>query len=79
MIDNNNINDGGDAGGNSDFDPHAVQESQIRKMTRLAIEYQAVNLSQGACMRACICVCCFLCPNWAAVSSVAVRFNFVRV
>lgn len=47
MIDNNNINDGGDAGGNSDFDPHAVQESQIRKMTRLAIEYQAVNLSQG--------------------------------
>jgi len=28
-------------------DPNAVQESQIRKMTRLAIEYKAVNLSQG--------------------------------
>eukprot|EP00592_Proboscia_alata_P007356 CAMPEP_0194355608 /NCGR_PEP_ID=MMETSP0174-20130528/3494_1 /TAXON_ID=216777 /ORGANISM="Proboscia alata, Strain PI-D3" /LENGTH=455 /DNA_ID=CAMNT_0039124947 /DNA_START=175 /DNA_END=1542 /DNA_ORIENTATION=+ len=36
---------GGDV--NIDDDPHAVQESQIRKMTRLAIEYQAVNLSQG--------------------------------
>lgn len=30
-----------------DGDPNAVQESQIRKMTRLAIEFQAVNLSQG--------------------------------
>ena len=29
-------------------DSNAVQESQIRKMTRLAIEYRAVNLSQGA-------------------------------
>lgn len=56
MIDNNNINDGGGADGNSDVDPHAVQESQIRKMTRLAIEYQAVNLSQGACVRVCLCV-----------------------
>lgn len=34
-------------GGNVDGDPHAVKESQIRKMTRLAIEHQAVNLSQG--------------------------------
>lgn len=37
-----------------DGDPNAVQESQIRKMTRLAIEYKAVNLSQGAS------VCVFL-------------------
>lgn len=34
-------------GGDVDDDPNAVKESQIRKMTRLAIEYQAVNLSQG--------------------------------
>ncbi len=34
-------------GGEADGDPNAVQESQIRKMTRLAIEYEAVNLSQG--------------------------------
>ena len=33
--------------GEVDGDPNAVQESQIRKMTRLAIEYKAVNLSQG--------------------------------
>ena len=30
-----------------DDDPNVVQESVIRKMTRLAIEYKAVNLSQG--------------------------------
>lgn len=40
------INSSGD--GDVNRDPNAVQESQIRKMTRLAIEYQAVNLSQGA-------------------------------
>lgn len=28
-------------------DRNVVKESQIRKMTRLAIEYNAVNLSQG--------------------------------
>jgi hypothetical protein len=55
MIDRIDNNDGGDADG--DGDPHAVQESQIRKMTRLAIEYQAVNLSQGVYMCVCVCVC----------------------
>mmetsp|Transcript_2068 Transcript_2068/g.5471 ORF Transcript_2068/g.5471 Transcript_2068/m.5471 type:complete len:460 (+) Transcript_2068:106-1485(+) len=34
-------------GGDADGDPNAVKESQIRKMTRLAIEHDAVNLSQG--------------------------------
>jgi len=43
MIDKIQISDGGHNNG----DPNAVQESQIRKMTRLAIEHQAVNLSQG--------------------------------
>jgi len=33
--------------GGVDDDPNAVKESQIRKMTRLAIEFKAVNLSQG--------------------------------
>lgn len=32
---------------NNEDDPNVVNESQIRKMTRLAMEYQAVNLSQG--------------------------------
>jgi len=41
MIDKIEISDGGHNNG----DPNAVQESQIRKMTRLAIEHQAVNLS----------------------------------
>ena len=44
MIDTIKNSDGADG----QVDPNAVQESQIRKMTRLAIEYQAVNLSQGA-------------------------------
>ena len=56
MTTNNNkegsINETNDGNGNNvdnvdDDDPHAVKESQIRKMTRLAAEYQAVNLSQG--------------------------------
>jgi hypothetical protein len=59
MIDRIDNNDGGDADG--DGDPHAVQESQIRKMTRLAIEYQAVNLSQGVYMCVCVCVCMCVC------------------
>lgn len=46
-------------------DPNAVQESQIRKMTRLAIEYKAVNLSQGElCFRV-------LCPIRKANGRVA--------
>ncbi|OEU13090.1 PLP-dependent transferase [Fragilariopsis cylindrus CCMP1102] len=32
---------------NNDDDPNVVKESVIRMMTRLAIEYKAVNLSQG--------------------------------
>ncbi len=43
MSDRTKENDGGEVDG----DPNAVKESKIRKMTRLAIEFQAVNLSQG--------------------------------
>ena len=34
-----------------DDDYNTVKESVIRKMTRLATEYQAVNLSQGKCCK----------------------------
>eukprot|EP00536_Pseudo-nitzschia_multiseries_P017630 jgi/Psemu1/321216/estExt_fgenesh1_pm.C_16910001 len=39
--------EGNDNSNSNSNDHHAVQESQIRKMTRLAIHYGAVNLSQG--------------------------------
>jgi len=45
--DNTGDGDGGDNNVDVDDDPNAVKESQIRKMTRLATEYHAVNLSQG--------------------------------